>query len=106
MTPPLPPARPPQAELNQLAAQAQPAPVAPALNSEGPMEGLEGLGGGLMEFLQGLFGNAFGGEAARPGYKWDGFEGWVPDPAAAKPPAPAPAQPGPVPLPPRRPQGI
>ncbi len=106
MTPPLPPRRPPQAELNQLAAKAQPAPVAPAMNTEGPMEGLEGLGGGIMEFLQGLLGNAFGGESARPGQRWDALEGWVPDDSAPPPAAPAPAQPNPVPLPPRRPQGI
>jgi hypothetical protein len=83
MDAPLPPRRPAQSEINQLAAtQAQQAP-APAYNAEGPLDGLEGLGGGIMEFLQGLFGNAFGGEAARPGYKWDSLEGWVPDGANA-----------------------
>lgn len=72
------------------------------------MEGLEGLGGGIMEFLQGLFGNAFGGEAARPGQHWDALEGWVPDGAGAPPPAApkAPAASAPVPLPPRRPTDL
>jgi hypothetical protein len=112
---PLPPQRGDGAALKMAevappaAAQAQPAPVAPSMNAEGPMEGLEGLGGGIMEFLQGLFGNAFGGEAARPGHRWDALEGWVPDGSAPPAPAPAPAAPAApasAPLPPRRPAGI
>lgn len=79
---------------------AAPAQAAPAVNNEGPIDLGGGLGDGIMQLLEGLFGKAFGGEAARPGYKWDGFEGWVPDgsaPAAAPAPvAPKPAGPAPA----------
>lgn len=112
MNTPIPPRRPAQAEIDQLAAT-QARPAAPAVNNEGPMDllgGLSSLGPEVGMFLQDLFGKAFGGQPSYPGYSWDALEGWVPDAAAqpkvAAPAASAPKPAAPAPLPPRRPESF
>jgi hypothetical protein len=71
---PLPPARPPQAELDKMAAPvaapaAKPAALAP--QQEGSI--LDEIG----SFLESIFGGS-GGQSQMPGYQWDALQGWVP----------------------------